>query len=208
MTRFFTALSISMLTAGRPKGQRHRFTHRENIFIKETVEQLGTSSWERISSGLPGTTARQCRERWRHFLSGHPEVDWTEDEDKIIVDKVQELGPKWARISSLLRHRTDNDVKARWRVLFKRIRQRHGRNIDDRRTIARRERSHLSQSDDEHSRDEDAADGRGGEENMTIAKDGIAAVMDTVLSADPTAFEKQSGQSGLFDIDPSWFSNE
>jgi hypothetical protein len=191
-----------------PKGQRHRFTHREDALIKEGVGQFGTSSWEEIASGLPGTTARQCRERWRHFLSGRREVDWTEDEDKIIVDKVQELGPKWTHIASLLCHRTDADVKARWHVVFKRIRQTSARNFNDSRRIARRERSHALHSDDEHSHNGQAAAGGGTDEKMTIASDGIAAVMDHLVSGDPAPFRKQSDGGGLFNIDSSWFSNE
>ena len=71
---------------------------------------------------MPNRTVRQCRERWKHYLSGCKTDDpWTELEDKIILERVQLLGGKWTKIAALLPGRTDLQVKKRWIQLFNNI---------------------------------------------------------------------------------------
>jgi hypothetical protein len=40
--------------------------------------------------------------------------DWIKEEDEIIIQKVQEFGTKWSKMTKILRGRTDNDIKNRW----------------------------------------------------------------------------------------------
>lgn len=42
---------------------------------------------------------------------------WTKEEDDIIKSKFNELGPKWAKISTFFKNRSTNDVKNRWKYL-------------------------------------------------------------------------------------------
>jgi hypothetical protein len=50
---------------------------------------------------------------------------WTEEEDRLILERVQQHGTKWAKISGLyLPDRPENDIKNRWHIL---IRMRHDR---------------------------------------------------------------------------------
>jgi hypothetical protein len=105
-----------------PKQQRHRFCDCEDRLLENLVQQHGTSSWDQVAAGLPGRTARQCRERWKHHLSGR-ESAWTEAEDDFLWQKVGEIGQKWTRIASLLSDRTDYQAKTRWTYLFKQRRR-------------------------------------------------------------------------------------
>jgi hypothetical protein len=104
------------------KQQRHRFCDCEDRLLENLVQQHGTSSWDQVAAGLPGRTARQCRERWKHHLSGREAV-WTEAEDDFLWQKVGEIGQKWTRIASLLSDRTDYQAKTRWTYLFKQRRR-------------------------------------------------------------------------------------
>jgi hypothetical protein len=177
------------MDVGRRKCLRHRFSRREDAELKEMVGRLGTSSWEQISLGLHGPSPRQCRERWRHFLSGRGAVDWTPDEDKIIVDTLMADGPKWARIASLLSDRTDTEVKARWKVLFKQIRHNYCRSVDGRRMAARRK----------------PADQDGSDECQKTAAAGAETVdiLDQMMFLDPASFGEQREDRDGFDF--AWF---
>jgi len=60
-------------------------------------------NWGLIASNLKGRTGKQVRERYINCLD--PEInwgDWTEEEDKIIIDFVENNGAKWSLISKLL----------------------------------------------------------------------------------------------------------
>ena len=45
---------------------------------------------------------------------------WTEEEDRLILERVQEHGTKWAKISGMyLPDRPENDIKNRWHILVR-----------------------------------------------------------------------------------------
>jgi hypothetical protein len=65
-----------------------------------------------IGKHFQSRTPRQCRDRWRHYLN--PEItvgNWTQAEEKMLIDKVAELGQRWAAIAQLFPGRTDIGVK-------------------------------------------------------------------------------------------------
>jgi hypothetical protein len=99
--------------------RRHRFNDSEDIALTRLVGQWGTNSWAKIAAGIPGLTDRQCRERWKHYLSGHRDVPWTPEDDDFIWDKVAKIGPRWTQIGTMLNTRTDAEVRARWKYLYR-----------------------------------------------------------------------------------------
>ena len=57
-------------------------------------------SWEQIATGLgSGRTAKQCQERWTNVVEpSRVKTGWSEDEDKILIEKHAELHGKFAQI--------------------------------------------------------------------------------------------------------------
>jgi hypothetical protein len=97
------------------KISRRKFSPDEDDMLRGLVNQLGKSDWSLIAQHLPTRSPRQCRDRWKHYLS--PEVltgNWTEADDQLLMAKVQELGQKWSIIAQLLPGRTDIGVKNRY----------------------------------------------------------------------------------------------
>jgi hypothetical protein len=100
--------------------ERRRFSASEDHLLEELIRELGTTSWEQVAARLPDRSGRQCRERWKHHLSLRKLMrPWTPDEDRLIWDKVDEIGPKWTKIAALLPGRSSYQAKARWLLLFR-----------------------------------------------------------------------------------------
>jgi hypothetical protein len=57
----------------------------------------------------------QCRERWSNYLSPNIRSDpWTEAEDRLVVEKMNEDHFSWSLIAPFFNGRSDNDIKNRW----------------------------------------------------------------------------------------------
>ena len=88
--------------------------------MRRLVQIHGEKAWKVIAAALPGRSTRQCRERWRNYLS--PSVrsmPWTVNDDQKLESLITKFGTQWARIATFFEYRTDVNVKNRW-VLLKR----------------------------------------------------------------------------------------
>jgi hypothetical protein len=98
---------------------RRNFTPEEDKQLCKLVGQFGVRSWPIIASAMSNRTIRQCRDRWRHYLSvpkrGSP---WTAEEDAKLVQKVDEFGLKWVQIAQCFTNRGDLDIKRRWFQIY------------------------------------------------------------------------------------------
>jgi hypothetical protein len=117
-----TSPHFSLLMASQSRQARSKFTLEEDEALRGLVSEYGTSNWIEVSSWLPGRSPRQCRERWKHYLSTEKaEIPWTEAEDRILFEKISEWGAKWTRVAKVLGDRSDLEVKVRWLKKFNHI---------------------------------------------------------------------------------------
>ena len=108
--------------------RRRVFTVTEDkTIIKHVMSPKFDNDWESIAKLLPWRTARQCRDRWTYYLSPNNNLEpFSIEEDKMIVEKVNQLGTKWSIISKEMPGRSDNSIKNRW---YSKLRSKC--NIDD-----------------------------------------------------------------------------
>ena len=92
-----------------------KFTPEQDRKILSLLKENPTTSWRTVAEHIEGKTAKQCRERYQHFLA--PTVErkpWTADEDFSLCCMYHALGPKWAVMASSFPGRTNQDLKNRF----------------------------------------------------------------------------------------------
>ena len=97
---------------------RQKFTPEEDLRLRQLVAELGTKAWKKVSARMPDRSTRQCRERYNNYLSPLLKNDpWTSEEDKLLEEKVKEMGQKWSIIAHFFNGRSDVNVKNRYALL-------------------------------------------------------------------------------------------
>ncbi|EAY14130.1 Myb-like DNA-binding domain containing protein [Trichomonas vaginalis G3] len=112
----------------KPSGAiRHKFTKAEDELLKSLVEKYGEANWVVVSAQMKTRSPRQCRERYKNYLS--PKIQngpWTPEEEALLVEKVKEFGQRWANIAVFFEPRSDVNVKNHWTAMVNRqIRERN-----------------------------------------------------------------------------------
>ena len=115
-------VSSPTVSTTKPQFKPHaKFTAEDDEVLKHLVEEFGENNWLFIAERMPGRNPRQVKERWMYYLS--PKLNhspWTKEEDDLLLQKQQEIGSKWVRISQFFHNRTDAMVKNRFQVLKRR----------------------------------------------------------------------------------------
>ena len=107
------------------RNTRQKFTPEEDIILHDRVMMNGEKDWAKIASFLKSRTSRQCRERWKNYLSPKLVHDpWTQSEDELLSKLINQFGPKWSKISNHFPGRTDVIIKNRWSLLKRRLSKR------------------------------------------------------------------------------------
>jgi hypothetical protein len=94
---------------------RVKFTPQQDKILIELAANKPYPNWPEIAEHVPGKTALQCRERYKHYLA--PNIvsgSWTSTEDTLLYELYQEFPNDWARITSRLPGRTNSSVKNRF----------------------------------------------------------------------------------------------
>lgn len=106
-----------------------KFSLEDDTILRNLVAAFGESSWILIAEHMPGRNSRQCRERWLNYLS--PKLNrqkFTQEEDELLLAKVEEIGTKWVTISkSFFPNRTDQMVKNRYYILKRKADKKNGK---------------------------------------------------------------------------------
>lgn len=105
-----------MKNSSHERSQQHKkFTQMEDNLLMRLVRQYGACNWGMIANFMTGRTSRQCRERYKYYLSMPVKNgEWTEAEDELLVKKYEEIGPHWVEMSSYFNSRTDINLKNRF----------------------------------------------------------------------------------------------
>lgn len=102
----------------RPK----RFTEEEDILLAKCIKESKMVDWNFIASFFKNRTTRQVRERWNTYLN--PDINvapWRNDEDLLLIEKINEFGFKWSKIGAFLKGRTQMSIKNRWNSHLKKV---------------------------------------------------------------------------------------
>ncbi|KAJ3441324.1 snRNA-activating protein complex subunit [Anaeramoeba flamelloides] len=104
-----------------PELKKGKWSDDEDKRLTQMVAKYGSSSWSKIANSIPNRSSKQCRERWKNQLD--PKIKrepWSKEEDQILTDLFQKLGPKWSQMRNQLPGRPDNQIKNRWNSTLKR----------------------------------------------------------------------------------------
>lgn len=104
--------------AEKKKKTKAKFTPEEDSLLISLVQKYGDSGWGAISQHMGNKTSRQCRERWQNYLNPTlSATEWTCDDDKLLIEKQKELGPRWNTIARFFGDRSGNNVRNRWLMI-------------------------------------------------------------------------------------------
>ncbi len=104
-----------------PTIKKGPWTAVEDQLILQGIEQHGEGKWSAIAKLIPGRLGKQCRERWMNHLDPTICKDpFSPEEDKLILELLEQHGTKWTTIRQYLTGRTDNAIKNRYYSHLKR----------------------------------------------------------------------------------------
>lgn len=94
-----------------------RWTEEENKKLKELVIKYGPKNWKKIAEGIGNRhSADQCNQHWHRVVD--PSIvkgDWTEEEDDLLIEKVNQLGESsWTKVAEYIDGRTDIQCRHRY----------------------------------------------------------------------------------------------
>ncbi|CEG38108.1 myb-like dna-binding [Plasmopara halstedii] len=99
------------------KAPLQRWSATEKEKLRSLVATHGAQNWLFIASQLPGRTDLQCLQQWSRTLNDkivRGKGTWTQNEDRILVQKVAEFGRKWTAIAAYLPGRLGIQCRERY----------------------------------------------------------------------------------------------
>ena len=129
----YATIIVRPSTQGTPEYQnkpaRHKFTTQEDQYLLHLVQTYGQKNWQIIANHFPNRTARQCRERYKNYLSPFINKEpFTQEEDELLIEKEKEYGKQWSKISKYFQNRTDVLIKNRWATLTNQMKRKTAEN--------------------------------------------------------------------------------
>lgn len=110
-----------MNSAEKPRQKRthSKFDEREDCLLRLIVSQLGTDNWKAVAEKMVCRTARQCRDRWKHYINPQTNnSEWTIEEEQRLMQAFQAVGRHWGLLASMFPGRTSIGVRNHvWKLL-------------------------------------------------------------------------------------------
>lgn len=98
-----------------PTKKKIKFTPKEDKMLVELFNKYG-KDWAKIAQYMPNRDRKQCRERYVNYLG--PSLDnnksWTEEEDKLLVEKQGEFGNRWAMMTNYFPGKSELQLSNRY----------------------------------------------------------------------------------------------
>lgn len=99
-----------------------KWSENEDRELINLVNEHGRN-WQKLSAlGNFDRNGKQLRERYLNVLDPSIKKEkWTDEEDKILIQKFNEYGNKWSKISIFLSGRPENTIKNRFYSYIKKV---------------------------------------------------------------------------------------
>lgn len=97
------------------RGVKPKFSVAEDNKLRELVSRMGIKSWDTIAHRMKNKTSKQCRDRWYNYVN--PDLclaEWNDEDDIALVEKFNQIGPKWTILSRHFNGRSVNNIRNRW----------------------------------------------------------------------------------------------
>lgn len=118
-----------ILKPGLVKGS---WTAEEDEILRNWVlKKKGNLKWAEATKEIHGRSGKQIRERWFNILN--PKINknkWTEDEERLLFQLYQTIGPKWCSLVTHFEGRTENSIKNRFYSTLRRVATEHKRDVE------------------------------------------------------------------------------
>ncbi len=103
-----------------------KFTPENDAALIQAVDNIQSQtpqgqplSWTAVAQLVPGQTPRSCRTRWTNYLCPFQIALWSREEDELLFQKYNELGPQWSKISKFFEYRDEISLKNRYNFISK-----------------------------------------------------------------------------------------
>jgi len=93
---------------------RKTWSSEEDETVTKLIKKVG-KNWKLLSESLGTKTGKQIRERFINKLD--PKIkkeEWTDEEDRTLIELYSQLGSRWSEISKRLPGRPENKIKNRF----------------------------------------------------------------------------------------------
>ncbi len=96
-----------------------KWTSDEDDRLRAGVSRLGENRWPEVSEQYVRTrSSKQCRERWKHYLSTNKDTPWNFMSDSLLLELYNKRGPNWRAISRFIPGKSETNVKSRFNYLM------------------------------------------------------------------------------------------
>ena len=116
---------MSVLFMSQSLPPRTKFTELEDQKLISIVSGMPKVNWKYVANQMDGRTARQCRERYKNYLSPSIRLaPWTPEEDALLLQKYHEFGPRWSFMKQFFDKRESVSLKNRHaKLVYKQTKQ-------------------------------------------------------------------------------------